>query len=92
MAFPVADQVVAAAGTLLHPARWRAAVEDVERAIARTMLQATFLANDAYERVHAIVVTLVRIGLRHGRMLEWETAALTAYRGGVPNWPPSRAG
>ena len=64
-------------------ARWRAALEDVRLAAARAALQVVFLASDAYERLHAIVVTLVRVGFTHERLLEWETAAATARRGGA---------
>ena len=66
------------------PAFLRAALEDLNTDLARVVLQLTFLANQAAEMLHAIVVTLVRIGItRHG-LLEWETAAASAHRGGPP--------
>ena len=43
-----------------------------------------FLANQAYQMVHAITVTLVRLGITQRRLLEWETAAASAHRGGQP--------
>jgi cyclic beta-1,2-glucan synthetase len=79
--FPVADQVVTMLGTLWHRARWRAAAEDVRLAAARAGLQIVFLASDAYERLHAISVTLVRLWVTRERFLEWETAAAAARRG-----------
>jgi cyclic beta-1,2-glucan glucanotransferase len=83
-AFPVADQMVGLLGALARPARWRAALEDLRLAAARAVLQVAFLASDAYERLHAIVVTLVRVGFTREHLLEWETAASTAHRAGVP--------
>ncbi len=80
MAFPLADQLVTMFATLWHHARWRASAEEVRMAAARLGLQATFLASDAYERLHAIVVTLVRISFTRERLLEWETAASAARR------------
>ena len=47
-------------------------------------LQLAFLANQAYEMLHAITVTLVRLGITKHRLLEWETAAASADRGGPP--------
>jgi cyclic beta-1,2-glucan synthetase len=58
---------------------WRAK-EDVETAITRMVLQITFLAYHAYEMVHAIALTLVRLVLTQRRLLEWETAAAAAAR------------
>jgi cyclic beta-1,2-glucan synthetase len=84
LAFPVANQAVAMFGALSRRARWRAAFDDLQMAAARSALQATFLASQAYEMLHAISVTLVRIGLTHERLLEWETAAAATSRGGAP--------
>ena len=42
------------------------------------------MANQAYERLHAIGVTLVRLGVTRHRLLEWETTAANAARGGPP--------
>ena len=47
----------------------------------RSSLQLTFLASHAYERMHAIGLTLVRLGATQRRLLEWETAAASAARG-----------
>jgi cyclic beta-1,2-glucan synthetase len=67
--------------------RWlvfvRAAIEDLDAAAARAGLQLVFMANEAYERVHAITVTLVRLVVTRQSLLEWETAA-SAARGGAP--------
>jgi len=50
----------------------------------RVSLHLTFLANQAYEMLHAIIVTLVRIAITKHRLLEWETAAASARRSGTP--------
>ncbi len=55
--------------------------EDANTALAQTGLHLTFLASQAWERVHAIGLTLVRLATTRGRMLEWETAAASAERG-----------
>src|SRR6185369_8963553 len=55
--------------------------EDAKTALARVALQLTFLANDAYEMAHAILVTLFRLAFTRRRMLEWETASASAARG-----------
>ncbi len=55
--------------------------EDANTALAQTGLQLTFLANQAWERVHAIGLTLIRLAATQRRMLEWETAAASAERG-----------
>jgi cyclic beta-1,2-glucan glucanotransferase len=60
----------------------RTRTEDLQTAAARFGLQLTFMANEAYERLHAIGVTLVRLGVTHRRLLEWETTAASAARGG----------
>ena len=84
LAFPVGNESVAMLGGLRRRARWRAAFDDLQMAAARSALQATFLASQAYEMLHAIIVTLVRVGLTHERLLEWETAAATTSRAGAP--------
>ena len=84
LAFPVGVQFVVLLGALGRQARWRAAWEDLRMAAARSALQAVFLASQAYEMLHAIIVTLVRVGFTHERLLEWETAASTASRAGLP--------
>ena len=62
----------------------RTNVEDLSSDIVKAALQLTLLASHAYEMVHAITVTLVRLGITRVRMLEWETAAASAHRGGPP--------
>ena len=62
----------------------RTGLEDLEADLARFCLQLVFLANDAYERTHAIAVTLVRLGVTRRSLLEWETTAASAARGGPP--------
>ena len=66
------------------PAFLRTAVTELDTDLARALLQLAFLANQAAETVHAIAVTLVRIGITKNRLLEWETAAASAHRGGLP--------
>jgi cyclic beta-1,2-glucan synthetase len=87
MAFPL---LASAVEMLRGPRRgqtWgtfvRLADENLEAPAARMGLQVAFLANEAYERVHAIVLTLVRLGLTRRRLLEWETMAATAARGSM---------
>jgi cyclic beta-1,2-glucan synthetase len=60
----------------------RGAAEELKTAAARFGLQLAFVANEASERVHAIGITLVRLGVTHRRLLEWETTAASAARGG----------
>jgi len=62
----------------------RATIEDLETDIVRVSLQLSFLAHQAYAMVHAITVTLVRLGITKHRLLEWETAAASARRDGLP--------
>ncbi len=59
----------------------RAAWEDWKTALAQVSLQLTFLASQAYERAHAIALTLVRLTATQRRLLDWETAAASAARG-----------
>jgi cyclic beta-1,2-glucan synthetase len=61
----------------------RRAADDVKTAAARFGLQLTFMANEASERLHAIAVTLVRLGVTGRRLLEWETTAASAARSGA---------
>ncbi|HVS16357.1 MAG TPA: glucoamylase family protein, partial [Thermoanaerobaculia bacterium] len=53
--------------------------DDLAVALARVGLQLVFLASQAWQMVHAITVTLVRLVTRR-RLLEWETAAASAAR------------
>jgi cyclic beta-1,2-glucan synthetase len=66
------------------PVFLRAAVKDLQTDAARVALQVVFLAIQACEMLHAIMVTLVRVGITKRRLLEWETAAASTHRGGVP--------
>ena len=60
----------------------RTMAEEVMTTAARAGLQLAFMANEATERLHAIVVTLVRLVVTRRRLLEWETMAAHAARGG----------
>jgi len=62
----------------------RTVLDDFRTDGVRASLQLAFLASHAYEMLHAIVVTLVRLGITKHRLLEWETAAASADRGGPP--------
>src|SRR6185295_18122511 len=55
-------------------------LDDAETALTRALLSLTFLAYQAYEMLHAIVLTVVRLVVTQRRLLEWETAAVTAAR------------
>ena len=55
--------------------------EDARTALAQAALQLTFLASQAWDRAHAIGLTLVRLAATKRRLLEWETAAASAERG-----------
>ncbi len=86
LALPVVEQVLILAGGPIPGLRWRtflrSAWGDVETALARALLQLTFVANQAVEMAHAIGVTLVRLGFTREGLLEWETAASSAARVG----------
>jgi cyclic beta-1,2-glucan synthetase len=62
----------------------RAALDDLTTAAARAGLQISFMAMEAWQRLHAIAVTLVRLGITQHRLLEWETTAASAVRAGPP--------
>ncbi len=69
----------------------RAMAADIETTLAQAALQLTFMANQAYERAHAIVLTLVRLTATQRRLLQWETAAASAARGaGLARWAGAR--
>ena len=59
----------------------RLVTEDARTALAQAALQLTFLASQAWDRAHAIGLTLVRLAATKRRLLEWETAAASAERG-----------
>ncbi len=58
----------------------RGLAEDTAGTAARVLLQIVFLANQAWEMVHAVLVTLVRLTITRRRLLEWETAAASSAR------------
>jgi len=53
---------------------------ELETAGAQVLLEITLLPYHAYEMLHAIALTLVRMVITQRRLLEWETAAATATR------------
>ncbi|HEX2458229.1 MAG TPA: glucoamylase family protein [Vicinamibacterales bacterium] len=53
---------------------------DVVVALAQIFLGVTLLAYHAFQTIHAIALTLVRLGVTKRRLLEWETAATAASR------------
>ena len=61
---------------------WEMFLRDVGRdfsaATAQVLVTIILLVYHAYKSVHAIAVTLVRLGTSRGRFLEWETAARAA--------------
>jgi cyclic beta-1,2-glucan synthetase len=61
----------------------RTVFEDLVTDLVRAAVQLIFLAQQAYQMLHAIVVTLIRLGVTHRRLLEWETSAATAQRNGT---------
>lgn len=60
----------------------RTTTADVKTDAVRFALQLTFMANEASERLHAIAITLFRLGVTRRRLLEWETTAANAARSG----------
>ncbi len=58
----------------------RAVVEDLSTAFAQALLTLVFLPYHAWEMVHAIGLTLVRLAFTQRRLLDWETAAAQAAR------------
>jgi cellobiose phosphorylase len=58
----------------------RRLLDDARTAVAQTTLSLVLLAYHAWDLVHAIGLTLVRILFTQRRLLEWETAASTAAR------------
>jgi cyclic beta-1,2-glucan synthetase len=85
LAFKLYPLVLATLGGPPSQQPWRvflrAVREDAATALAQAGLQLTFLASQAWERVHAIGLTLVRLTATQRRLLEWETAAASADRG-----------
>ncbi len=56
----------------------RGLAEDASLAAMRVVLQVAFLASQAYDMLHALVITAVRLFVTRRRLLEWQTAAATA--------------
>ncbi|MBI3047521.1 MAG: carbohydrate-binding protein [Acidobacteria bacterium] len=88
LAFPICAQLMKILAGPVPGEPWRVFARtsggDMRMVAARALLQLAFMANQAYEMVHAVVITLVRLGTARGRRLEWETAAATAARTGRP--------
>jgi cyclic beta-1,2-glucan synthetase len=84
LGFPLLPPLVHLAGGPRPQQPFRVYLHDVwaelQTAGAQVVLQIMLLASHAYEMVHAIVVTLVRMVITQRRLLEWETAAATAAR------------
>ncbi len=91
VAFPVASRLVQllagprpGQGIRVH---LRFASEDLQADLARAALQVTFLAHQAWDMLHAVVVTVARLLHGQGRLLQWETAAAVAQRHGALKVP-----
>ncbi len=65
-----------------EPARvhLRGLAEDLSAAAGQALLTLVFLPFHAWESVHAIVLTLVRLVITRRRLLDWETAATQSAR------------
>jgi cyclic beta-1,2-glucan synthetase len=85
LAFPLYPLIVRSAGGPRPQQPWRVflrlARKDATTAVAQVGLHLTFLANEAWQRAHAIGLTLVRLTATQRGLLEWETAAASAERG-----------
>ena len=58
----------------------RATAEDLATDLARVSVQLTFIANQAYDMLHAAGLTVARLIRNKGPFLQWETAAAVAQR------------
>ena len=84
----VASQLLPLFGRLLTGPRKSQSVQvflrnlwrDSVTALAQIFLGVTLLAYHAFQTVHAIGLTLVRLAVTKRRLLEWETAAVSASR------------
>jgi len=85
IAFPLFPLALQAASGPRAYQPWRAflrgLVEDAGGGLARVGIQLAFLAHQAFEMAHALLVTVVRLGVTRRGLLEWETAAASAARG-----------
>jgi len=85
--FPCLSRALAMARGPQRRQSWRGFLrveaEDLKSEAARSGLQLTFMANDAWERLHAIGITLIRLGITRRRLLEWETTAAATARVGA---------
>ena len=78
---PLAARLITGPGRAQSlPVFFRNLRDDAVTALAQVALSATLLAYHAFDSVHAITLTLVRLALTKRRLLEWETAAATAAR------------
>ena len=84
LAFPIYPLLVASLGGPERHEPWRVFLRRVGSELAteaaRLSLQLAFLAYQAWQMTHAIVVTLFRLGFTRRRLLEWETSAASAAR------------
>ncbi len=85
MAFPLYPLLLETATGPRPQQPWRvflrAALKEGKTVLAQVSLQLTFLASQAYQRIHAIGLTLFRLAATQRRLLEWETAAASEDRG-----------
>src|SRR6202040_1115182 len=86
----IASQLLPLVGRLLvgprksqsFPVFWRNLRDDAATALAQVVLGLTFLAYNAGQTAHGIVLTRVRQAVPKRRLLEWEPAAAMAARSG----------
>ncbi len=76
----VAQMLVGPRRAQSFPVFWRNLRADAAIALAQVVLGVTFLAYHAWDTLHAIAITLVRLTITRRRLLEWETAAAAAVR------------
>jgi len=91
LAFPLYGVIVEGLAGPKAQETWRAfgrtVWDDGKTALARASMQLTFVAQQAFEMTHAVVVTLFRLGVTQRRLLEWETAAsVSARSSSVPSF------
>jgi cyclic beta-1,2-glucan synthetase len=89
VAFPFYSRAIALGAGPAAGVSWRVffrtAAEDLQTAGAQAFLQLIFVASQAWEMLHAIGITLLRLTVTRRRLLEWETTAASAERGGPPH-------